>query len=235
VDASNAVSAKYGDVRVTLGFFGCANPDCRELSLSIWVAGGKFRHNGTSFPEFLQTSQLMSRTLLPRSSARQWPDYIPAAIREDYQEACLILNDSPKGAAAMARRCLQGMIRDFCAINAPTLAKEIEKLEEMVHAGKAPRGVDEETLDAIDAVRKVGNIGAHMEKDVNVLIPVTPHEARALIQLIEMLLDDWCVARETRKVHLAKVVEVAKDKADAKAKATTGAAAGPAVYAKTSP
>ena len=40
-------------------------------------------------------------------------DYILEAILEDYKEACLIKDKSPKAAATLARRCLQGMIRIF--------------------------------------------------------------------------------------------------------------------------
>ena len=57
------------------------------------------------------------------------------------------------------------------------------------------------TWDAIDAVRKVGNIGAHIEKDINVIIDVEPREAELLIGLIEMLLKDWYVVREERQVE----------------------------------
>jgi len=37
--------------------------------------------------------------------------------------------------------------------------------------------VDPLTWEAIDAVRKLGNIGAHMEKDINVIVDVDPEEA----------------------------------------------------------
>ena len=37
------------------------------------------------------------------------------------------------------------------------------------------------------AVRKVGNIGAHMEKDINVIVDVDPDEAQHLIGLITFL------------------------------------------------
>jgi hypothetical protein len=42
------------------------------------------------------SSRLINGTTLswhqirPRSNAEQWPDYIPAQIREDYEEACLL-------------------------------------------------------------------------------------------------------------------------------------------------
>ena len=72
--------------------------------------------------------------------------------------------------------------------------------------------IDPMTWDAIDAVRKVGNIGAHMEKDINVIIDVEPREAELLIGLIEMLLKDWYVVRQERQVRLEAIKGIAADK-----------------------
>ena len=51
-----------------------------------------------------------------------------------------------------------------------------------------------------------------MEEDINVILDVDPKEAELLIGLIETLLEDWYIAREEKKVHLSKLVEIAKDK-----------------------
>src|SRR6266542_6816273 len=51
--------------------------------------------------------------LLPKSHAKVFPDYIPTGIIRDYEEACEIVNASPKASATLSRRCLLGIIRDF--------------------------------------------------------------------------------------------------------------------------
>ena len=99
----------------------------------------------------------------------------------------------------------------------PTLAREIGELKKRVDAGAAPKGVEAETMDAIDAVRSIGNIGAHMESDINVIIDVEPGEAQALIELIELLFEDWYIAREKRQERLSKITAIADDKKAAKA------------------
>ena len=104
------------------------------------------------------------------------------------------------------------MIRDFCGISAPTLSREIGELKKRVDAGNAPKGVEAETIDAIDAVRSIGNIGAHMETDINVIIDVEPGEAQALIELIELLFEDWYVARHKRQERLSKITAIADEK-----------------------
>ena len=74
--------------------------------------------------------------------------------------------------------------------------------------------MDAKTWDAIDAVRKIGNIGAHMKKDINMIVDVEPEEARLLIELIETLFEDWYVARYEREQRMDKI----KAAADAKGK-----------------
>ena len=42
-------------------------------------------------------------------------------------------------------------------------------------------------------IRKAGNIGAHMEKDISIIIDIDPGDARILIQLIETLIQKWYI------------------------------------------
>lgn len=144
--------------------------------------------------------------LLPESEAKVLPDYVPQPIKEDYYEACRIKDLSPKASATLSRRCLQGMIRDFWGISKRTLKEEIDAIEDKVSA---------DTWESIEAVRKVGRIGAHMEKDINLIIDVEPNEAQLLISLIEQLIDDWYITREDRKKRteaLKKLVELKEGK-----------------------
>lgn len=122
---------------------------------------------------------------------------------DDYNEACLIQDLSPKASAALSRRCLQGIIRDFWKVTPGKLIKEIEQIKDKV---------EELTWKAIDAVRSVGNIGAHMEKDVNLIVDIEPNEAERLINLIEILLKDWYIAKHDRELRLSELVQLGKDK-----------------------
>jgi hypothetical protein len=157
-------------------------------------------------------------SLIPESTAKPQPDYIPKAIVEDYTEACRIRELSPKASATLARRCLQGMIRDFCEISKARLIDEIKELRTQIDENRAPRGVTHESVDAIDAVREVGNIGAHMEKDVDLIVEIDDDEAQVLIDLIETLFDDWYVEREKRKRRFAGPLAIAEAKRTEKQK-----------------
>ena len=135
---------------------------------------------------------------------RPLPDYVPLAIRNDYAEGCAIEDLSPKAAATLARRALQGMIRDYWQIKGEARLKdEIDALK--------PK-VDALTWKAIDAVRTVGNIGAHMERDVNLVVDVEPDEADRLLWLVQTLTRDWYTRRYEEERSLAELSRIAMEK-----------------------
>ncbi|WOS64602.1 DUF4145 domain-containing protein [Sinorhizobium fredii] len=121
-----------------------------------------------------------------------------------------------KASATLSRRCLQGMIRDFCEISKARLIDEINELKKRFDNGVGVKGVSEESFVAIDAIRKIGNIGAHMERDINVIVDVDPDEAKILIELIEDLFEEWYIARQRRQERFAKVADIAEQKEYAK-------------------
>jgi hypothetical protein len=174
----------------------CPNSKCREFTMT--AALYKTVHGPT-----IDGKAILFWNLKPQSSAKPFPDYIPAPIRHDYEEACLICNLSPKASASLARRCLQGIIRDFWGIAKARLIDEINALE-----GK----IDATTWKAIDAVRSIGNIGAHMEKDINLIVDVDPGEADVLLRLIEVLLEEWYIRRHEREDTCRRSLQRRKQK-----------------------
>ena len=194
---------KYGNLLIATSIAVCPNKDCREFSLNASLNEGHVVH-GSWRPKTI----IKSWQLIPASIAKVLPEYVPQAILDDYNEACLIRDLSPKASATLSRRCLQGIIRDFWKVTKPRLLDEIEAIKDKV---------DPLTWQAIDAVRHIGNIGAHMEKDINLIIEVDPQEAGLLIGLIEMLIKDWYVVRHEREEQLRAVVKLSDDKKQAKA------------------
>lgn len=193
---------KYGTQLVTWRAISCPNPKCREYTFSVQIHDyGLAERERTG--QYRALRRRHTWQLVPAAEMKILPDYVPAPIVADYKEACLIAKLSPKASATLSRRCLQGMIRDFWGVSKGRLVDEIDAIE-----GK----VDELAWNAIDGVRKMGNIGAHMEKDINVIVDVDPEEARLLIGLIETLVDDWYVTREERKSRMEKLVEKVKGK-----------------------
>lgn len=187
-----------GDIGFFIQAVTCPNTGCTKLWLRAELCKASY-----SAGNYKKSTVIQSWQLLPESEAKVLPDYIPQPIQQDYYEACRIRDLSPKASATLARRCLQGMIRDFWSIKKARLKDEVDELEEKV---------DTDVWESIDAVRSVGNIGAHMEKDINVIVDVEPGEAQLLIGLIEQLVDDWYVARENRRKRTEDLKKLAADK-----------------------
>jgi len=190
---------KHGRKKAVVNFIVCPNPDCAEFTLIVDLYN-THNQNGS----WVTGAVVNNWSLIPSSHAKILPDYIPQAILNDYYEACEIKDLSPKASATLSRRCLQGIIRDFWNVSKHSLFLEIEAIKDKV---------DSLTWNAIDAVRKIGNIGAHMERDINQIIDVEPEEAALLIELIETLISDWYINRYERQKRFESIIGV-KDKID---------------------
>jgi Domain of unknown function (DUF4145) len=177
----------------------CPNIKCKKISLDLTLFDClRDQASNWSFGE-----EIKHWKLLPGSYAKVYPDYIPNSLIEDYQEASSIVDLSPKASATLSRRCIQGIIRDFWCIKKNRLIDEIKALEEKV---------DPLVWQSIDAIRKIGNIGAHMEKDINLIIDVSPDEAQLLINLIELLFEEWYIQKHEREIKLSSIVKIAQEK-----------------------
>lgn len=184
----------------------CPNTKCKRINFTLMLKKGY----EDGFGDGKEGEEELNKwTLLPDSHAKPQPSYIPIQIVQDYTEACRIKDLSPKASATLSRRCLQGMIRDFWQITVESgkLFDEINELKEKVSGSE---------WSAIDAVRSVGNIGAHMEKDVNLIIDVEPEEADLLISLIEDLFKDWYITKHDREERQKKIIELAESKKQSK-------------------
>lgn len=190
---SHNISATSPSPYLEIEIYKCPNDDCKKES--VFVSGVNGYIDNTSVD------------IYPQCVYEEFPEYVPAAIRSDYEEACAIVKRSPKAAATLARRCLQGMIHDFWDIHEKNLNAEITQLK-----GK----VSPSQWKAIDAVRSVGNIGAHMEHDVNKIIDVDPDEAGKLIRLIEHLIEKWYIDRHDEEELYAELAGISQEKADAR-------------------
>nr|WP_302596956.1 DUF4145 domain-containing protein [uncultured Cellulosilyticum sp.] len=175
------------DDTIDVFFFKC--PSCNNTQVVIIGVGDQFKDKTMYFH--------------PNSLAKQYPNYIPNVIRNDYEEACAIVNLSPKASATLARRCLQGMIRDFWNVSEKNLYSEISAIKDKIQP---------DLWKALDSLRQLGNIGAHMEKDTNVIVDIEPDEANKLIKLIELLMGEWYINRHKRKQLFSDILETNQQK-----------------------
>ena len=118
----------------------------------------------------------------------------------------MVLPDSAKAAAALGRRCLQNILRDFVKVKAGNLADEIQQV---VDSGKLPSDLSE----SIDAIRNYGNFAAHPMKSEHSgeILDVLPGEAEWTIEVLEELFDFYFVRPAQRKKKREALDQKLKD------------------------
>ncbi len=183
-----------GPRRLVVKFVVCPDPKCRKFSLTVSLHGLE-----TSGSRSYTGKHIKSWALVPPSNARAFPVAIPPQVLQDYHEACLTLEQSPKVAAALSRRCLSAMLRDYWQVQPGRLVDEFRQVK-----GTA----DPLTWEAIESVRNTGMIGARFESEGAEIVDAEPGEARLLIGLIETLIQDWYVGREERRKRLEQLKQI---------------------------
>jgi hypothetical protein len=109
---------------------------------------------------------------------------------------------SPKASAAVARRILQDVLENSFQLNARNLERQIESF---VARGDVPALLAQR----VDAVRKIGNFGAHPLKNTSTgeVLDVEPGEAEWLIGTLEALFDFAFIQPAKLKRQKAKLNE----------------------------
>src|SRR5688572_29289641 len=124
----DAEESDHGETGLFVHATVCPNEDCRKMKLYV----GLYKAAKKKAYEWKPAQLIQNWQLLPESEAKIMPDYLPDAIGNDYLEACRIRDLSPKASATLARRCLQGMIRDFWGISKSRLKDEVDALKDKV-------------------------------------------------------------------------------------------------------
>lgn len=173
---------------ITIDIYHC--PNCRKYTVISTLIGSSY-------------NKQVKVMLYPDSIAKVFPDYVPLQIRNDYEEAYKILHLSPKSSATLSRRCIQGMIRDKWSINCKNLYQEIDAIKDKIEPS---------IYNSIDALRQLGNIGAHMEQDINLIIDIDPDEAVKLVKLVEILIQQWYIVPHDRELLFNEIIDINNSK-----------------------
>jgi hypothetical protein len=121
----------------------------------------------------------------------------------DYKESCLTLVDSSKASAALSRRLMQYILREYAGVKHSTLYNEIQ---EVIDSNKYPS----ELTSNLDVVRAIGNFAAHAIKSTNSgeIVDVEPGEAEWNLDVLEELIDYFFV----RPARIKKKKEALNEK-----------------------
>jgi hypothetical protein len=155
-------------------------PRCEDVTIEV-ARHHDFQHRGEDW-----------RQLYPIGANRgPVPAEVPVTIAQDYIEACNVLPISAKASAALARRCLQHVLRAN-GYKDKDLAREIDLLLGETDPQKA---LPYKLRETVDSIRNFGNFSAHPIDDRTTLqvIDVEPHEAEWCLEIIEELFDHFYV------------------------------------------
>jgi len=145
----------------------------------------------------------------PRPALRPVPPEVPEKYKQDFGEACDVLERSPKASAALSRRNLQAILRDVGQTKKRDLADQIE---EVIAVGHLPSHI----LESLDAVRTIGNFASHPIKSTATgeIVEVEPGEADWILDTLESLFDFYFVqpslTAKRRAAHDAKLKDAGK-------------------------
>lgn len=99
------------------------------------------------------------------------------------------------------------MVRDFWGVVKPRLHDELVAIREKCDPG---------IYEAMMAVKSIGNIGAHPEQDISLIVDIEAGEAEALLDLLHVLDQEWYVARADRLARIERVKALSSEKSSAR-------------------
>jgi len=161
----------------------CPNDDCGRsfffllFTKSVLAADGSSRN---------QTTSILAHP--KKSSHSPLAADVPKSYADEYDEACAVLEESPKASAALSRRLLQTLLREEAKVKPADLSNEIDEV-----LGK--NSLPSRLAESIDAIRNIGNFATHPIKSKNSteIVPVEPGEAEWTLDVLESLFDFYFV------------------------------------------
>lgn len=134
-----------------------------------------------------EDNTIIEHNLWPQVAARDpIPLQIPPHIAQDYAEAAMILQLSPKASAALSRRCLQMVLKEQGGTTSKNLSDQIDEVLTTLPTHIAQN---------LDSIRVIGNFAAHPIKSqvTGAIIDVEPGEAEWNLDVLDALFDFYFV------------------------------------------
>ncbi|MDD9808530.1 MAG: DUF4145 domain-containing protein [Thaumarchaeota archaeon] len=156
-----------GEARYSVNYGHCQNPQCGNLIIRL----KKDTDDGTT-----------TSYVVPRASTRIKFDGIPPRLAEDYEQARAVLDISPAASAALARRCLQGLLHEHFSIKEARLHEAIKKAADL-------KTLPPHLADGLGRIREIGNLAAHPTHSdrMGVIVDVRREEAEWTLEILESL------------------------------------------------
>lgn len=158
----------------------CPNCSKNSYTLNCHNMHGNLKYSALVYPKAINRNPV--------------PNEVPFNLTTYYNQACLVLQDSPMASAAISRRCLQHILRDTLKVKHSDLTNEIQ---EVIDKSLLPSDL----LESIDAIRNIGNFASHpfKSKSTGEIVEVEAGEAEWNLDVLEMLFEYLYVRPEVVK------------------------------------
>jgi len=143
------------------------------------------------------------RYVIPINSIRfKLNNEIPLKYQKMFREASCILEDSPAASAAISRKCLQELLKDYEKTSSDTLHFQIEEVLKKTH-------LDPSLSNLLYLLKNTGNAGAHLKlKITGQILEVDKKDAESSLKIVFQLFNFYIIDVKERE----KMFEELNDK-----------------------
>ncbi|HFW6578099.1 TPA: DUF4145 domain-containing protein [Campylobacter jejuni] len=146
------------------------------------------------------------KIFFPREVAIPPEENMPRNVKEIYEEASLVLSDSPRAACALLRLALQELMKylkeNIQIYNGLKNRNINEDIEEIINIGNFYQDQKEMLEKAMNSVRLIGNKASHpSELDIN----DNPEIANTLFEMINFIVGEIITKPKEREERLNKL------------------------------
>jgi len=154
------------DARYVISCGYCQNPNCGLLIIRL-------REERRDVPPTVGY-------VIPRRRAAMKFRDVPPDLIEEYEQASEVIDTSPAASAALARRCLQKVIREHLGTREKRFYDELKTVAE---SGKVPPYL----ADGLLKIREIGNMAKHPThgEQVGLIVDVSKEEAEWTLKILE--------------------------------------------------
>lgn len=189
--------SQIGGSWVSLDWMRCANEECDELVIRLHEQHMGYDEQG--LPTGSETSWRLARPRVVRT--RPLEAAVDADLRRDYEEATVLLSDSPRMSAVLSRRILAELLERYAELTEHLLADRID-------AFIAAKGHPKRLRENLHYLRQIGNFAAHTQRDyLDNIIDVDSDEAAWTLKVIDGLFDYFIAEPETDRKMRDKLDE----------------------------
>lgn len=169
-------------------------PECKQIIIKL-LNKHYDKHGILRGPQRIESLVHPKKSNFPSA-----PQEVSQTIAQDYNEACLVFNDSPRASAALSRRCLQALLIE-------THPEEKTELSHLIDI--AMQELPPYLAQDIDAIRNIGNFAAHPNKNLETdeILDVEPNEAEWNLEVLQGLFDFYYVQKKRSEERRAKLNE----------------------------